>query len=152
MLSLYLIKQHATKTYGGLELYFHHSWLLHWMEMSDLLHSPAALHLGKSPQYPFYRRLGGPQSRSLPTVLNNFKGHLPKGRWPTERSLGTTTSRDKLQHTRIPEHRQQCSTDINIVRHWSAGYRGTRCEHRTVCGMGMARICQRICWQTYWHV
>jgi hypothetical protein len=32
--------------------------------VSDQLHAPAALLPGKSPRYPFYRRLGGPQSRS----------------------------------------------------------------------------------------
>jgi hypothetical protein len=34
------------------------------MEVSDELHASAALPRGKSPQYPLYRRLGGPQSRS----------------------------------------------------------------------------------------
>jgi hypothetical protein len=34
------------------------------MEVSGQLHAPAALPPGKSPQYPFDRRLGGPQSRS----------------------------------------------------------------------------------------
>jgi hypothetical protein len=32
--------------------------------MSGQLHAPAALPPGKSPWYPFYRKLGGPQSRS----------------------------------------------------------------------------------------
>jgi hypothetical protein len=32
--------------------------------VSGQLHAPAALPPGKSPRYPFYRRLGGPQSRS----------------------------------------------------------------------------------------
>jgi hypothetical protein len=32
--------------------------------MSGQLHAPAVLPPGKSPRYPFYRRLGGPQSRS----------------------------------------------------------------------------------------
>jgi hypothetical protein len=32
--------------------------------MSGQLHAPAALPPGKSPRYPCYRRLGGPQSRS----------------------------------------------------------------------------------------
>jgi hypothetical protein len=32
--------------------------------MSGQLHAPTALPTGKSPQYPFYRRLGGPQSCS----------------------------------------------------------------------------------------
>jgi hypothetical protein len=32
--------------------------------MSGQLHAPAALPPGKSPRYPFYRRLGGPHSRS----------------------------------------------------------------------------------------
>jgi hypothetical protein len=31
------------------------------MEVSGQLHAPAALPPGKSPRYPFYRRLGGPQ-------------------------------------------------------------------------------------------
>jgi hypothetical protein len=39
------------KTYGG-------------VEVSGQLHAPTALPLGKGPRYPFYRRLGGPQSRS----------------------------------------------------------------------------------------
>jgi hypothetical protein len=34
------------------------------VEVSGQLHAPAALSPGKSPRYPFYRRLGGPQSRS----------------------------------------------------------------------------------------
>jgi hypothetical protein len=34
------------------------------MEVSGQLHAPAALPPEKSPRYPFYRRLGGPQSRS----------------------------------------------------------------------------------------
>jgi hypothetical protein len=34
------------------------------LEVSGQLHAPAALPPGKSPRYPFYRRLGGPQSRS----------------------------------------------------------------------------------------
>jgi hypothetical protein len=34
--------------------------------VSGQLHAPAALPSGKSPRYPFYRRLGGPQSRSGP--------------------------------------------------------------------------------------
>jgi hypothetical protein len=34
------------------------------MEVSGQLHAPAALPPGKSLRYPFYRRLGGPQSRS----------------------------------------------------------------------------------------
>jgi hypothetical protein len=33
------------------------------MEVSGQLHAPAALSPGKSPRYPFYRKLGGPQSR-----------------------------------------------------------------------------------------
>jgi hypothetical protein len=32
--------------------------------VSGQLHAPAALLPGKSPRYPFYRRLGGPQSLS----------------------------------------------------------------------------------------
>jgi hypothetical protein len=32
--------------------------------MSGQLHAPAALPPGKSPRYPFYKRLGGPQSQS----------------------------------------------------------------------------------------
>jgi hypothetical protein len=32
--------------------------------VSGQLHAPAALPPGKSPRYPFYKRLGGPQSRS----------------------------------------------------------------------------------------
>jgi hypothetical protein len=32
--------------------------------VSGQLHAPASLSLGKSPRYPFYRRLGGPQRRS----------------------------------------------------------------------------------------
>jgi hypothetical protein len=32
--------------------------------VSGQLHAPAALPPGKSPRYPFYRRLGGAQSRS----------------------------------------------------------------------------------------
>jgi hypothetical protein len=34
------------------------------MEVSGQLHAPATLPPGKSPRYPFYRRFGGPQSRS----------------------------------------------------------------------------------------
>jgi hypothetical protein len=34
------------------------------MEVSGLLHGPAALPQGKSPWHPLDRRLGGPQSRS----------------------------------------------------------------------------------------
>jgi hypothetical protein len=34
------------------------------LEVSGQLHAPAALPPGKSPRYPFYRRFGGPQSRS----------------------------------------------------------------------------------------
>jgi hypothetical protein len=34
------------------------------MEVSGQLHAPAALPQGKSPWYPLYRRLGGPQIRS----------------------------------------------------------------------------------------
>jgi hypothetical protein len=34
------------------------------MEVSGQLHIPAALSRGKSPLYPMYRRLGGPQTRS----------------------------------------------------------------------------------------
>jgi hypothetical protein len=34
------------------------------LEVSGQLHAPAALSPGKSPRYPFYRRLGWPQSRS----------------------------------------------------------------------------------------
>jgi hypothetical protein len=40
------------------------SWPRHQLEVSGQLHAPAALPPGKSPRYPFYRRLGGPQSRS----------------------------------------------------------------------------------------
>jgi hypothetical protein len=32
--------------------------------VSDQIHAPAAFPPGKSTRYPFYRRLGGPQSRS----------------------------------------------------------------------------------------
>jgi hypothetical protein len=34
------------------------------LEVSGQLHAPAALPPGKSHRYPFYRRLGGPQSQS----------------------------------------------------------------------------------------
>jgi len=34
------------------------------MEVSDQIHAPAALTLGKSPLFPLNRRLDGPQSRS----------------------------------------------------------------------------------------
>jgi hypothetical protein len=34
------------------------------LEVSGQLHAPAALPPGKRPRYPFYRRLGGPQSRT----------------------------------------------------------------------------------------
>jgi hypothetical protein len=34
------------------------------MEVSGQLHTPATYPLGKSPRHPFYRRLGGSQSRS----------------------------------------------------------------------------------------
>jgi hypothetical protein len=34
------------------------------LEVSGQLHAPAALPPGKSLRYPFYRRLGGPQSQS----------------------------------------------------------------------------------------
>jgi hypothetical protein len=40
------------------------SWPRHYFEVSGQLHASAALHPGKSPRYPFYRKLGGPQSRS----------------------------------------------------------------------------------------
>jgi hypothetical protein len=40
------------------------SWPRHLLEVSGLLHAPDAWPPGKSPRYPFYRRLGGPQSRS----------------------------------------------------------------------------------------
>jgi hypothetical protein len=33
------------------------------MELSGQLHAPATLSLGKEPQYPLDRRLGGPQGR-----------------------------------------------------------------------------------------
>jgi hypothetical protein len=37
----------------------------YWKEVNGQHHAPAALYpRGKSPQYPLYRRLGGPQSRS----------------------------------------------------------------------------------------
>jgi len=35
------------------------------MEVSGQIHAPAALPRGKTPRYPFDRRLGGPQSRSI---------------------------------------------------------------------------------------
>jgi hypothetical protein len=37
------------------------SWPGHYL-VSGQFHAPAALPPGKSPRYPFYRRLGGPQS------------------------------------------------------------------------------------------
>jgi hypothetical protein len=40
------------------------SWPRQKLEVSGQLHAPAALPPGKSPRYQFYRRLGGPQSRS----------------------------------------------------------------------------------------
>jgi hypothetical protein len=40
------------------------SWPRHYLEVSGQLHAPAASPPGKSSRYPFYRRLGGPQSRS----------------------------------------------------------------------------------------
>jgi hypothetical protein len=51
------------KTYGGVDVYIH-IFLTSALEVSGQLHAPAALPLGKSPRYPFYRRLGGPQSWS----------------------------------------------------------------------------------------
>jgi len=47
-LLLYLTKHHAMKTYWG-------------VEVSGQLHDPAALPLGKKPQYPLDRRLGRTQ-------------------------------------------------------------------------------------------
>jgi hypothetical protein len=40
------------------------SWPRHWLKVCGQLHAPAALPQGKSPRYSFYKRLGGPQSRS----------------------------------------------------------------------------------------
>jgi hypothetical protein len=61
-----LIKHYAMKTYRGVDEYcrFTFSWPRHKLEVSGQLHAPAALLPGKSSRYPFYRRLGGPQSRS----------------------------------------------------------------------------------------
>jgi len=42
------------------------------MEVSGQLHTPAALLLGKSPQYPLDRRLGGSHSQSGCSGENNF--------------------------------------------------------------------------------
>jgi hypothetical protein len=42
-----------------------HSRPRHYMGVSGMRHAPTALYPGgKDPQYPLYRRLGGPQSRS----------------------------------------------------------------------------------------
>jgi hypothetical protein len=40
---LYLIKHHAMKIYGGVEVLLHHSWPWHKVEVSGHLHAPAAL-------------------------------------------------------------------------------------------------------------
>jgi hypothetical protein len=45
------------KTYGGVDVYIH-------VFLSGHFHAPAALPLGKYPQYPFDRRLSGTQMRS----------------------------------------------------------------------------------------
>jgi hypothetical protein len=53
------------KTYWGVDVWIHiflTSALIG--VVSGQLHAPAALAPGKSPRYPFYRRLGEPQSRS----------------------------------------------------------------------------------------
>jgi hypothetical protein len=47
--------------------------------VSGQLHAPAALPPGKSPRYPFYRRLGGPQSRS--GRYGEVKNFYPSGTW-----------------------------------------------------------------------
>jgi hypothetical protein len=53
------------KMYEGVEIYeLHHSGSRRYMEVSGQIHAPAALPQGKSPRYPLYKRLGGPQSRS----------------------------------------------------------------------------------------
>jgi hypothetical protein len=41
-----------------------HIFLISALLGGDQLHAPAALSLGKSPQYPLERMLGGPQNRS----------------------------------------------------------------------------------------
>jgi hypothetical protein len=56
--------------------------------VSGQLHAPAALPLGKSPRYPLYRRLGGPQSRS--GQHGEVKFFYPTGtRNPTFQPLGS---------------------------------------------------------------
>jgi hypothetical protein len=52
------------KTYRGVDVEIHIFLTSALVGVSGQLHAPAALPLGKSPRYPFYRRLGGPQSRS----------------------------------------------------------------------------------------
>jgi hypothetical protein len=42
------------KTCGGAEIYLHHSYSRHQLEVSGLFHVPAALPLGKSLRYPIY--------------------------------------------------------------------------------------------------
>jgi hypothetical protein len=56
--------RHAVKTYRGVEVYLHPSWPWYWMEVSDQLHAPVALTLGKDPLILIGWEAGGPQNRS----------------------------------------------------------------------------------------
>jgi hypothetical protein len=57
---IYVIKRYAMKTYGGMEIWLHHSLLVHYLEVSGQLHASAAL----PPVFNGKRRLAGPQSWS----------------------------------------------------------------------------------------
>jgi hypothetical protein len=52
-----LIKHHATKTYGGLEV--------QCQALTSALNTPAALPWGKGPRYPLDKKMGGVQKFTL---------------------------------------------------------------------------------------
>jgi hypothetical protein len=49
------------KTYGGVDVNYHHSWHRHYMEVSNQVHATATLPRVNCPRYPLKRRLSGPQ-------------------------------------------------------------------------------------------
>jgi hypothetical protein len=61
------------KTYEGAEVWLHHSWHRHYLEVGGKIHVSNALPPGKEPRYGLDRRADGPQSRSgCCAEQNNF--------------------------------------------------------------------------------
>jgi hypothetical protein len=114
-------KNHARKTYGGLEVWLRQSWPLHLMEVSGQLDVPAALLPGKESLVPIVLEAGW-APELVWTLWRKEKWLYPTGNWTTaiqpvvRRYTDWAIPALRLNYlTEVPSGTTNCSEDTSLT-------------------------------------